>query len=403
MQTNNFSSIAMIIPTIGARCQTYTLLLGWQIIVTTLHNSIVRLTPPFMTYRTILPTLATLFLALILLSSCKQTAETKVSSEELKGAMQAESDSVNYLLKTAESYFIQLDYSNAKEFFLKVKQKSQTPTMQQYATERMAECDEKMNALPKIEPEPKPEPPTVDWWNSLDKEWQEILRVDYFEGSNVGEKEVKTIFDNLLILNFAGKPVNTLEPIRPLVKSRIVVFNNTQVASLEPIAEHKNMLSIRASNTPLTSLEPLQNLKKLQELQVAYTKVSSLDPLKDLIDLLYVDFEGTPITNLDALNGAHRLKHLDISYTRVSSLEPIKNIGAMEELYLINTSVTDLTPVARLGLLRKLNISGTKVSSLAPLNNLKNLENLYCKATNISSDEIYNFKLKHPTCEVVHD
>ncbi|OWY20496.1 leucine-rich repeat domain-containing protein [Sphingobacteriales bacterium UPWRP_1] len=339
--------------------------------------------------------------ALFALSACLQE-EKKVSPDELKAAMQTEPDSVTYVLRTAESYFLQRDYPKARESYQQLQKQSGSEVYRQYAEQQIALCDEKIKEMPKQPEEKKPEPPTLDWWNGLDNDWKDYFRADVFKGEAT-QKEVNRIFNEMLLLNLSHKPITNIEPLRPLVRMRAIEIAGTKVNSLEPIAEHKRLWVLRASNTQITDLQPIANLTKLGEVQLAYTPVTSLEPMKNLIDMNYLNVNGTKITNIDALSGMHTMTHLDISDTRVASLEPIKNIGAMEELLCSNTPITSLEPIAKLGLLKMLVINGTRVTSLAPLANLKNLEKLYCKGIPVGREEVMQFMAQHPMCEVISD
>lgn len=344
-------------------------------------------------------------LVLMVQNGCKSPSKegAKLSDEEVKAAIQKEPDTVNFVLKTAESYFLQMDYTQAKKYFKEVKELTNSKTIKKYVDERLEDCDVKIKAMPFIEPEPKPEPPTVDWWNNLDEDWQKVLNPenDYIKGE-ADQKEVTFLFENRLMITFPQKDIKDLEPLRPLKKMQVLICTGTKITSLEPLSEHKKMLTLRFANTQVTSLEPVAQMTKLQDLRCSFTGVTSLDPIKPCINLRFIDAASTKINNIDALYGMHLLIHLDFSNTKVSSLEPLRNIGALETLYCINTPISDLQPLSKLGLLRILNISGTKVTSLAPLDNLKKLEKLYCKSTAITPDEVARFKSQHPTCEVIY-
>ncbi|OWY24928.1 leucine-rich repeat domain-containing protein [Sphingobacteriales bacterium UPWRP_1] len=342
-----------------------------------------------------------LLVPLVLVVSC-QTEEKEISPDELKAAMKTEPDSVTYVLRTAESYFLQRDYPKARDSYKQLEKLSTSETYRQYAEQQIAVCDEKIKEMPNLPEEKKTDPPTTEWWNTLDNDWKDIFRADYFKGEAT-QKDINKIFNEMLHINLTGKPVTNIEPLRPLVRMRAIEIAGTQVSSLEPISEHKRLWVLRGNNTKIDNLQPIANLTTIGELQLSYTPVSSVNPLKNLIDMNYLNLNGTKITNIDSLAGMHTMTHLDISDTKVSSLEPLKNIGALEELFCSNTPVASLEPIAKLGLLKMLVINGTKVTSLAPIANLQNLEKLYCKGTPIPREEVMQFMSQHPACQVVSD
>lgn len=105
------------------------------------------------------------------------------------------------------------------------------------------------------------------------------------------------------------------------------------------------------------------------------------------------------------------------------SLEPLRKLTDLKKLVCMDDDlkIHDLEPIQNLIKLETVNIVGTQIENLKPLANLKNLRELYCFRTNVKtikpimelskmellwignqvpSNEIIEFKHKHPNCKI---
>lgn len=107
----------------------------------------------------------------------------------------------------------------------------------------------------------------------------------------------------------------------------------------------------------------------------------------------------------------------------INSLEPLRKLTDLKKIVCMDDdlAISDLEPIRGLKNLETVNIVGTRVDNLEPLSELKNLRELYCFRTNVKtikplmdlnkiellwignqapSQEIREFKLKHPNCKI---
>ncbi|ANY65609.1 hypothetical protein BBD42_03395 [Paenibacillus sp. BIHB 4019] len=130
----------------------------------------------------------------------------------------------------------------------------------------------------------------------------------------------------------------------------------------------------------ITSIEALAVFRELTHLNISGLGIRDITPLKKLkkLQVLYADF--CSITDIKPLAELYELRELDISspLNSIKTIEPLRQLKNLEKLY----------------------IPDHQIKTLKPILNLKNLQVLSIAKTFIPMDEIEEFKLLNPNCEV---
>ncbi len=153
----------------------------------------------------------------------------------------------------------------------------------------------------------------------------------------------------------------SLEPLRGLSLTRLMIWSNPRLGSLKPLAGMP-LRELNCNCTGVADLSPLRDMP-LAELQAAGTPVRGLEPLRGL-PLVGLNLDNTRVASLDPLRGM-KLRYLYCGGTRVSDLSPLAGMP-LTDLNCGMTPVTDLSPLKDLKLTRLL-CWGTKVTDLSPL------------------------------------
>jgi hypothetical protein len=146
-------------------------------------------------------------------------------------------------------------------------------------------------------------------------------------------------------------------------------------------AEWIKIFSDKVANVTNPTKDELHDVTRLKILNIANNKdITSLQPLTNLTMLDQLYCQGSGINDLRPLMQLTELKDLNLSSTKVADLTPLKNSKKLNRLLFDNTDV----------------------SSVLPLMELTELRTLYCDNSPVIEDEIVEFLLKHPDCQVIY-
>ena len=271
------------------------------------------------------------------------------------------------------------------------------------------------------------------WWIELPQAWKEIFGKYVQVSDSLSVEEIAKI-TNLDTLNLAGNQrINSLEPLRNLIRLTSLNISNTNISSLEPLVYSRNLKELDISNSKVTSLLPLQELNDLELLNCDNTLVESekidlyirnhpqclviyksstlilwwngletawreifkktagiegipsREQLHELIFLETLTVSGDQLRDLSPITEFIRLKELEFTGTQISDLSPLTHLTELESLTCSRSPVMDLTPLQSLSNLKHLNFENTRVNDLKPIRELTGLESLNCAGTQITS------------------
>ncbi|HYG20193.1 MAG TPA: leucine-rich repeat domain-containing protein [Ohtaekwangia sp.] len=244
-----------------------------------------------------------------------------------------------------------------------------------------------------------------DWWHSLSPQWMEIL-TNVSGTSGDATKEDLAKITNLDSVNIAGTGIQNLEPLRKLVKLKVLVANTTPVKDLSPLAGHREILYLDIRNTAVDDLTMLATFSRLKVLRADSTGIQNIEQLYGLggLEELYVD--NTAIDDLHVHDFLSRNRKCLVVYktgrlkawwddlseewkevfmaqltiNAGSRKEDLHRLTQRRELKFQGIRVANLSPLLEFVRIEKLAFSGTDVTDLGPLSGMQSLASLH--ATN---------------------
>jgi len=234
------------------------------------------------------------------------------------------------------------------------------------------------------------------WWETLPKDWQAILYKDSREG-RVPSKDELAILANKDSINLKESHyITDLEPLRRLVKLKVIVANKTGIQDVQALKDLRDVEYIDISDTEVSDISVLNKFPKLKTLKADRTKVQDLDPLASLKSLtsLYVDDTGIHdihASDFLAKNSkcllVYKTYHVERWWGRLpaewkAALEKTMKVGdnptrevlhqlvEQKSLNIGEANVNELSSLGEFVRLEELNISGTSIQNLSTLSNL---------------------------------
>lgn len=234
------------------------------------------------------------------------------------------------------------------------------------------------------------------WWETLPKEWQELLYKDSRDG-RVPSKEELAIMANKDSINLKGSQyLNDLEPLRRLPKLRFIVANKTGIKDLTALKDHRDVEYLDISDTEISDISVLNKFPKLKELRADRTKVQDLDPLIPLKSLTHLYVDDTGVNDINASDFlaknskcllVYKTFHVERWWGRLApewkaALEKTMKVGdnptrevlhqlvEQKSLNIGEANVSELSSLGEFVRLEELKISGTSIQNLSTLANL---------------------------------
>jgi hypothetical protein len=253
--------------------------------------------------------------------------------------------------------------------------------------------------------------------------WQSIFSSSAHINSEPSKEELALI-PMLDSINLAGlTSLRDLEPLRQLIKLRIVKASKTNIASLQPIQNHKEIVYLDISETNVSDISLAKKFTKLKILKADKSKLTNLDGIELFAEKLYVG--GNSLTDEQARNFLEKNPHclliykterlgnwwttlstewkdiltrqlslgnkptteqihsliereqLDIKVGAITNLNPLKEFPRLKELSVSETALTSITPISMLAGVRILRVTNSpiqQIDSVAFLNSLEELD-----------------------------
>lgn len=256
---------------------------------------------------------------------------------------------------------------------------------------------------------------------------------------------------DLEVLTFNNTGISDIVPLTNLVNLKVVAMNETKVSDLSPCSNLKKLAHISFENTEITNLQGLNQLPELKQVYCDNVKASE----REVLDFIYqnpatlvvfnttdmetwwdlltpywkdyfsgrVGFYGAP--NREKLAEIVALDHIDIANRKtVTDISCFNKVLLLQTLNASLSGVTSLVSLSNLPYLRKVDIGYTGISDISPLNNAQYLDTILanytkigtisslekmpalllieCDNTNVSDQDVYNFKMMNPKCLIVY-
>ena len=241
----------------------------------------------------------------------------------------------------------------------------------------------------------------ISWWTSLDNAWKTTLSLTARTGISPSKEEL-VVVTNIDSINVSGnRAIDDLEPLRKLLKVRVLIADGSGITSLEPLENHRNIVYLDISATSVADLSALTKFPQLRVLKADNSKIESIEPLYDLsaLEKLYVD--QTYVHDIIARElleknsnclVVYKTNHLnrwwrsitgrwikvfhtlmaDTSATR----ENLHRLVELETLNFSNHPVRDLSALSEFVRLKELRVSGTSVNEIPSIDAIARLKTL---------------------------
>lgn len=234
------------------------------------------------------------------------------------------------------------------------------------------------------------------WWETLSKDWQNILYKESIDG-HVPSKDELALLANRDSVNLNGSAyINDLEPLKRLPKLQVIIANKTGIKDLSAIKDHREVRYLDISDTEISDVSTLSKFAQLKTLRADRSRIQDIDPLIPLKSLtsIYADDTGVNdirVSDFLAKNSkvliVYKTFHVERWWGRLApewktALEKQMKVGdnptrevlhQLVELKTVNVgdaSVSELSSLGEFVRLEELSVSGTSIMNLATLSNL---------------------------------
>ncbi|MGC1242811.1 MAG: hypothetical protein WA874_14565 [Chryseosolibacter sp.] len=245
------------------------------------------------------------------------------------------------------------------------------------------------------------------WWNSLAQDWRRVLSKTASIGLTPGKEELARV-TNIDSISFSNnRSITTLEPLRKLLKLKVLLANNTAVSDVSALQDHREIRYLDVSDTEVQDVTPLSKLSKLKVFRADRSKIEKLDPLFGLKALkeLYVD--RTTIHDITASEFlehnpgclvVYKTIHLDRWWSNLeegwkevfrvqmgsdtaSTRENLHRLVEKEAFHFKEARVRDLSALAEFVRLKELHFSATAIHEIPPLETFRSLRSLHATSS----------------------
>ena len=252
-------------------------------------------------------------------------------------------------------------------------------------------------------------------------------------------------------LNISSTQLQNLSSIDSLTNIQNLNIDNTNIANLKLLSNYHKLSILQANNTDISDISPLNNHELLKVIYCDNSNVSmnmantfmdknpqclviyNSQELIKWCNKLSADWKtifsdnyniATPakkeelqqlinenslsiaynksINSLEPLRMLHRLEVIDIQHTNITDLSPLSGLTNLENIILNQTNVSSLDPLSSLINLKTISFTNTEIDDLSPLLESNSIEVIYCDESNITTEDVLEFKKAHPSCLIIY-
>ncbi len=282
---------------------------------------------------------------------------------------------------------------------------------------------------------------------------RDLLQLTDLEFSSTLINDISPLSElvNLERLDFSNTSISDIEPLKKLKNIYFLKFDNTTVKKLQPLKDLSKLQLLFMDQTSVYDILPLDGLPELNRIYCDQTGISrrstnqfmeenpgvlviyesaaliswwkELSPdwkdyfseyvinralpkteeLHEITKIKTVDISGrNRIVTLKPLQNLPMLNNLNCSSTGIRSIDPLQELTDLKKLDLSATGVEDISTLARLNNLVELRFDETKVTDISPIFHLDELRLVYFDGTLVDGEEVHEFILEHPDCQVIY-
>ncbi|HMJ70488.1 MAG TPA: hypothetical protein VK508_16400 [Cyclobacteriaceae bacterium] len=234
------------------------------------------------------------------------------------------------------------------------------------------------------------------WWDTLSKEWQNILYGQSKEGLTPSKDQL-AILANRDSIDLKGNTyITDLEPLSKLPKLKVIVASKTGIKDLAALKDHREVKYLDISDTEVNDISVLSKFGQLQTLKADRTKVQDIEPLSSLKSIATIYADDTGLHDVHASDFlaknpkcllVYKTYHVERWWGRLApewktALQKTVNVGdkptrevlhqlvEQRTLNLGDASVSELASLGEFVRLEELSVSGTSITDLSTLSNL---------------------------------
>jgi Leucine-rich repeat (LRR) protein len=234
------------------------------------------------------------------------------------------------------------------------------------------------------------------WWETLSKDWQNILYKASREG-RVPSKDELAILANEDSINLnSSSYINNLEPLKRLPKLQVIVASKTGIKDLSAIKDHREVKYLDISDTEVSDVSALNRFAQLKILKADRSKIQDIDPLIPLASLVAIYADDTGVNDIRVSDFlaknpkvliVYKTFHVERWWGRLASewktaLEKTMKVGdnptrevlhklvEQKTLNVGDANISELSSLGEFVRLEELSVSGTSIVDLSTLSNL---------------------------------
>ena len=245
------------------------------------------------------------------------------------------------------------------------------------------------------------------WWGTLSTAWQKILSKTANIRLMPGKEELARV-TNIDSINLSNdRAISTLEPLRKLLKLKVILAQNTGISDLSPLEEHREIRYLNISDTEIQDLSAASKFTRLQALWADRSKIEKIDPLFNLKELKEVYADHTTLHDITAREfleknprcllvyktihldrwwknlpgGWREVFHSQMGSDTTSSRENLHRLVEQEAFQFKDARVHDLSALSEFVRLKELHFSGTGITEIPALETLQGLKSLHATSS----------------------
>ncbi|MEI9917346.1 MAG: leucine-rich repeat domain-containing protein [Bacteroidota bacterium] len=234
------------------------------------------------------------------------------------------------------------------------------------------------------------------WWETLSKDWQNILYKASREG-RVPSKDELAILANVDSINLnSSSYINDLEPLKRLPKLEVIIASKTGIKDLSAIKDHREVRYLDISDTDVSDVSVLSKFAQLKTLKADRSKIQDIDPLIPLASLSFIYADDTGVNDIRVSDFiaknprvliVYKTFHVERWWGRLApewrtalekqvkvgdnpSREILHKLVEQRTLNVGDANVSELSSLGEFVRLEELGVSGTSIVNLSTLSNL---------------------------------
>jgi len=189
---------------------------------------------------------------------------------------------------------------------------------------------------------------------------------------------------NLRELAVEGSTIESLEPIRQLVRLRSLNLTSCRLTDISPLAGLTALEDLVLDGNRIEDIGALAGMVNLTRLLLTSNVIVDVTPLEDLVLLTELHLASNEIDRVEALAGLTKLEYLFMATNGIRDITPLAGLTALRELDIGSNLLREIDALREMSSLRWLSFSYNSVEDLSSLTTLTNLEVVWMRSNRIA-------------------